>query len=249
MSERVEQEQVLKQEQDQDQEQGRAGLITKVERQKRAGQRYNIFIDDIYALSVHEDILIKHQLMKGQTVEQDELQRVLEADERQRAYHDALRLLSSRLRSEHEISARLIQKGFGAEIAKDVVERLKSEGYLNDTLFAEMLTRQRLESQKKGRHWIKQELKQKGLSKEKITQAMEQVDEETEYEMALALASKRYKAELARDPLKAGRKLAGFLQRRGYPGHVVSRVLSRLKAELSEEDGWETWDESEMDDI
>ncbi|UUZ95659.1 RecX family transcriptional regulator [Paenibacillus sp. P25] len=225
----------------------RHGVITKVERQKRAQHRYNIYIDEVFAFSVHEDVLIKYRLVKGETVLEEDAGLILQAEEKQRAYLDAIRLLSSRLRSEYEMRTRLVQKGYDRDLAEETVERLKRENYLNDRLFADQLTKQRLESQKKGRHWIKQELKQKGLSKDHIGQAMEQVDEETEYRMALSLASKRYASELAKDPLKAKRKIAGFLQRRGYPGSVVSKVLSELRSSAKDETEEAFWAENEFE--
>ena len=41
--------------------------ITKISIQKKAVDRYNIFLDDNYAFSVTEDILIKFNLRKGLT--------------------------------------------------------------------------------------------------------------------------------------------------------------------------------------
>ncbi|CAG7602222.1 Regulatory protein RecX [Paenibacillus solanacearum] len=216
-----------------------AGIITKVERQKRSPHRYNIYVDENYAFSVHEDILIKYRLLKGECMEESNLQDILHADEANRAYLDALRLLSSRLRSEHEMRARLKQKGYEPAIVGKTVDRLQSERYLDDELFAEQLTRQRLESQKKGRHFIRQELQQRGIKKDTIHEAMELVNEETEFRMAFGLAEKRYANELSRDPVKAKRKIAGFLQRRGYPGTVVSRVLKQLPAGTQGEEEWD----------
>ncbi|CAG7624188.1 RecX family transcriptional regulator [Paenibacillus allorhizosphaerae] len=221
------------------------GLITKVERQKRSPHRYNIFVDENFSFSVHEDILIKYRLMKGEQLEEAGLRQILHAEEANRAYLDAIRLLSNRLRSEHEMRARLKQKGYDPDIVGKTMERLQNEKYLDDELFAEQLTRQRLESQKKGRYFIRQELQQKGIKKDTIHGAMELVDEETEFRMAFGLAEKRYASELNRDPVKARPKIAGFLQRRGYPGSVVSRVLKQLSVGKQEE---EEWDADEIGD-
>ncbi|MDQ1908911.1 RecX family transcriptional regulator [Paenibacillus sp. GD4] len=223
-----------------------SGIITKVERQARAQNRYNLYINDQYAFSVHEDVLIKYRLFKGEEIEKEQYEAIVLEEERQKAYLNAVRLLSSRLRTEHEIKTRLKQKSFSEEIVQETVERLKTEGYLNDSMFADQLTRQRLHSQKKGRHFIKQELQQKGVSKERIQTAISQVDEETEFQMAYELASKKYRNELkTEDPLKTRRKIAGFLARRGYPGGVVTRVLRQLPIEAAgEEEEWTEWDES-----
>ncbi|MEK8130154.1 RecX family transcriptional regulator [Paenibacillus filicis] len=223
------------------------GVITRIERQPRSKQRYNIFLNDVFAFSVHEDLMIKYRLLKGVHIEAEEYTRILTEEERYRAYLSAIRLLSSRLRSEFEIRQRLKQKETEDEVIGHVISRLRNEGYLNDGLFAEMLAKQRSESQKKGRHWIKQELQQKGIPKDDILAALDQVDEKTETEAAYQLASKRYRRAWEEDPLKARRKIAGFLQRRGYSSSVVSQVMARMPhgtggeewLELSEENDFE----------
>ncbi|WP_159884261.1 RecX family transcriptional regulator [Paenibacillus puerhi] len=223
------------------------GVITKVERQARAKQRYNVYLDDVFAFSVHEDLMVKYRLLKGTMIEPEEYGRILTEEERHRAYLSAIRLLSSRLRSEYEIRERLKQKEFEPEVIGHVTTRLRTEGYLDDALFAEMLTKQRSESQKKGRHWIKQELQQKGIPKEHISAALEQVNEDDETEAAYQLASKRYRKSWEEDPLKARRKLAGFLQRRGYSGSVVSRVMARMPHSKGNEDWHESSEENDFD--
>lgn len=224
------------------------GIITKVERQARMPHRYNLYVNEEYAFSVHEDVLIKHRLLKGEEIDAPLLKAILLEDEQQKAYLIAIRLLSSRLRSEHEMQTRLKQKGYAADIVKHVIERLRSEGYLNDTLFAEQLTQQRVRSQKKGRHFIKQELQQKGLSKDRIQEAIAQVDPETEFHMAFELARKKYRLETDADPMKVRRKIAGFLARRGYPGSVVTKVLKELSfPKTPAEEDWMEWNEHEED--
>ena len=205
------------------------GTITMVEKAPREPRRYRIYIDGRFAFSVHEDVMIRYRLLKGEFVQAASLQEALRADELHKAYLHAVKLLGSRLRSEQELRHRLLEKGYAAELADSVLERLKQERYVDDRQFAEQLTRQRLRSQKKGRHWIKQELKAKGISPERIAAALETVDEESEYRMALELARKRYRPSADREEaLKARRKLAALLQRRGYPSGVVSRVLRSL---------------------
>jgi regulatory protein len=211
------------------------GIITKVERQKRGKDRYNIFIDEQFAFPVHEDILIKFKLMKGSLISKVEMGKIIQAQEKQQAYLDAIRLLSSRLHSEYELGARLKQKGYDALIIADTLEKLRGEQYLNDALFAEQLTNQRIGSQKKGRHWVKQELKFKGLQPEQISHALNQVDGEVEYNSALELAVRKYNTDAHSDPLKAKRKTVAFLQRRGFSSDIISRVMKQMGTRVDDE--------------
>ncbi|NHN28306.1 recombinase RecX [Paenibacillus sp. S3N08] len=206
------------------------GTITKIERQKRAKDRYNLFIDEQFVFSIHEDVLIKYRLAKGSVINGEEMLLIVQAQDRQQAYLDAIRLLSFRLRSEYELKVRLKQKNYEPPTIEDTIDRLRREQYIDDSLFAEQLTEQRIHSHKKGRNWIKQELQQKGLRKEHITKALEQIDEVTEYTNAFTLIHKKYGASLSPDTdvRNIQRKAISLLQRRGYSFSVVSRVMRKF---------------------
>ncbi|NOU93354.1 recombinase RecX [Paenibacillus sp. LMG 31456] len=223
-----------------------SGTITKVERQKKSKERYNLFIDEQFACSVHEDILIKYRLVKGTMINLKEMNEIAEAEDKQRAYLDAVRLLASRLRTQHELTIRLKQKGYEAPLISNTIERLKREQYLDDQLFADQLTKQRINSQKKGRNWVKQELKQKGLNPEQITQAIDQIDEDAEYRSAFDLGSRKYHSEANKDIQKAKRKTMMFLQRRGYSLGIISRVMKAISSPEDFED--EQMIETEFDE-
>jgi len=214
----------------------RSGTITKVERQKKVKDRYNLFIDEQYAFSVHEDILIRYKLVKGIQIDQDDLRAIVHAQEKQQAYLYAIRLLSSRLRSEQELKSRLLQKGYDPSVSGQTVERLKREQYLDDGMFAEQLTQQRIRSQKKGRNWVRQELQHKGIAPEQISQAMEQIDEGLEYRTAYSLIYKKYLGTFETDKLQARRKAMGFLMRRGYSARLVNQVIREVFQAYGEEE-------------
>jgi regulatory protein len=177
---------------------------------------------------VHEDILIKYRLVKGSSVDKKEMNEIALAEDKQRAYLDAVRLLAARLRTELELITRLKQKGYEMPLIAVTIERLKREKYIDDQLFAEQLTKQRIHSQKKGRNWVKQELKQKGVNPDQIIHALDQIDKDAEYRGAYDLASRKYQSEAGKDRLKAKRKAMMFLQRRGYSIAVIQRVMKEI---------------------
>lgn len=208
--------------------------ITRIEQQKRRKHRYNIYINDDYAFSIHEDVLIKHQLAKGQSIDSEQMNRIVTDDERQQAYHTALRFLSHVARSSKELERKLLEKQYEQLIVDDVIKRLKKQRYIDDEQYATMLTEQRITHQKRGKLWVKRELESKGLSDEHVEDAMSQIDEQTELEHAFSIAKKRWERLKAEQPLVRKRKVNDFLLRRGYSYAIVYDVLKRLGA--SEED-------------
>jgi regulatory protein len=210
-------------------------LITSVERQKGNKHRYNLFIDGEYAFSVHEDIMIKHRLIKGETVEQDELAQIVQDDERHQAYLEAIRYIGRRPRALKEVKLHLKSKGYEPERIEETVERLQKERYLNDEAFAKLWTEHRIVSQRKGRRWVEMELSQKGVDDGDIAAALGDIDPDEEYAGAKETGTKKWRIT-GGEPLERKRKVMTFLLRRGYSNELVNRVVRELASGIDDDE-------------
>jgi regulatory protein len=134
-------------------------------------------------------------------------------------------LLKFRLRSEHELKARLKQKGFSEELAADTVSFLKDREFIDDRVFAKSWVSSRLK-RPLGLRKIKQELAQKGIAKEIISEALAQANKQyPESQIVSQLAQQRFSKLKAIEPLKAKARVYGYLLRRGFSPDVVSEVI------------------------
>jgi regulatory protein len=115
-------------------------LITMVERQKKNKHRYNIFLNEQYAFSVHEDIMIKHRLLKGEHVHADQIAQILKDDEQNAAYMKAIRYLGTRPRTVKEVTTKLRKEGYEDELIAHTVQKLMEQNYINDQQFAKRWT-------------------------------------------------------------------------------------------------------------
>ncbi|WP_135547315.1 regulatory protein RecX [Paenibacillus cymbidii] len=210
-------------------------IITQVEKQKTKAHRYHIFVDGRFAFSVHEDVMVKFRLMKGAEIDADSAAAAVAEDERLRCYHEAARYVGRQPRAAQEVQQHLLGKGYEEEGAAEAVRRLKEQGYIDDRQFAQQWTEFRVRSQKKGKRWVQQELREKGVDKEHIAEALAGMDEETEYTGAYELARKKWASSANAELPARKRKLAAFLLRRGYTLSIVNRVLAALQAGSVEE--------------
>lgn len=212
-----------------------AGWITSVERQKGNKKRYNLFIDGVYAFSVHEDIMIRHRLLKGEAVDAASIAGIVMDDERHQAYLEAIRYIGRRPRSQQEVRLHLKEKEYEPERINEVVERLSGEGYLNDEAFAKLWTENRIRSQKKGRKWVEMELSQKGVDDADISSALGSIDPEEEYAAALDSAVKKWRLT-GGEPFERKQKVMTYLLRRGYSHELVKRVVREVSDQAPDED-------------
>jgi len=201
-------------------------IITRIEYQKNIN-RVNIYIDSKFAFGLTDEIRYKYGLKVNDEIEQEFIDDILEAEELNKVIYNALNLLSYRQRSEKEVYDALKRKGFDVANIEKAIEYLKGYKYLDDNAFATSFINDKKHLNKLGSTRIKYELIKKGVSKE-IIETILDIDSAEEYEIALELASKKINSYKGQDRNAIYRKLGGFLQRKGYPYDIVSKVLGNL---------------------
>lgn len=205
------------------------GTITKIERQKRDANRFNIYIDGDYATSVHEDVLVQHRLHKGQELQEDVWLALLSDEEENKVKQQALRYISFMRRTREEVARHLQEKGNAPETVALVLTWLQSCGYIDDRTYARDWVAERRRLKGKGRYALKRELRLKGIDERWISEALHLIDDEDERELARTWAHKRYEHVKHLAWPRIERRIGSFLARRGFSHELTMSVLRELR--------------------
>ena len=147
-----------------------------------------------------------------------------------KAKEAALHLLAVRARSRGELERRLAQQGFGEAVVAAALDRLAEAGLVDDAAFAAAYAESRAARGADARV-IASELRDRGVAPglaERVTDAVVPPEEQAERCRQVAVARLARLGDLA--PEVRFRRLAGYLERRGYPAEVISTVLGDLFA-------------------
>lgn len=212
-------------------------VITKISQQKKDLERYNIFLDEKYAFSVHESVLVKFGLTKGMTLEDWSVDEMVYEDEIRKAFNRALHYLGFRMRSEFEVKEKLLEAGYGEAIVLEALVKLKNLGFLNDETFSEALIQTRKNSSSKGPRAIQQEMQKKGIGKELQTKVLESYSEDEQLEIATKLAEKAANANRSVAPSQLKQKIQNALLRKGYSFDLIKQALANINFDR-EDDEW-----------
>lgn len=203
------------------------GRITAISAQQRDDSRMNIEIDGKFAFGLHIDIVLANYLSIGNDLTAEKIEKLLQEDEVKKAITAALNLISFRPRASGELQRKLREKGYATEAAEAAVQRMLDLGYLNDTDFADRWIENRQEHKPRSRKMLQQELSQKGIDREIISEALAETEID-EFGDALELARKRSGSMSGLDQATRHRRLSGFLGRRGYGYDVIRKVLEQI---------------------
>lgn len=139
-------------------------------------------------------------------------------------------------RTVSEVRRRLAKAQYEEDVIEDVIADLLRAELLDDTKFSADWVESRSRSKRLGRTRLAAELRQKGVARDEVAQALADLDPASELAAALELARKRI-PESERDELNtpaeragAQRRLAGYLQRRGYKWEIIEQVFARIFA-------------------
>ena len=206
--------------------------ITAIEQKKKDPRRYAIFIDGEFAAGVSEEVIVRLNLRAGEPMTAPRRAELAAAEQDSQTRQAALKLLEYRARSRQELVRRLRKKCLPADSVGRVVADLERSGLIDDEQFARQLTRSLMTGKYLGVRAILRKLRQAGVDLELARQVCEdelgQYDEQSRAEQA---ASQHLPRLAAQDPATRRQRLYGYLQRRGFPHHIISEVIQKLGAE------------------
>lgn len=147
-------------------------------------------------------------------------------------WNAALKILSRRDHSEHELRQKLYQKDYKNEEIDQVIARLVPYGYINDTKFAKNLFEKYLRSNKYSFNVIIGKLKQHGIADVIIKNVTTDHNSEEEWQSALKLALNRFKAldDTNRE------KIYRFLGTRGFSTTTIHKVFEQMKIDQDDQE-------------
>jgi regulatory protein len=206
--------------------------ITALKVQKRDPNRVNVYLDGEFAFGLTK--IVAAWLQVGQVLSSEKISSLQSQETLEVAYLKALHYLSYRPRSESEVESSLKEKGFDEGVIAYVLERLKQDRYLGDEQFAQLWVENRSSFRPRSRRMLRYELRQKGVSEENISNALDGAEEES----SLAYqAAARYASRLKDEEWDTFRKrLAAFLARRGFSYGTISPVVRTVWTELHAEE-------------
>jgi len=152
--------------------------------------------------------------------------RVRLKDSHVKAREYALKLLSHCSRSEKEICDRLKKKGFDGNDITRTIKFLQETGLIKDEELVHELLINAVEKKYLGKRGIRLFLRNRGIKKDLIDEAISGLSEGAEKEAAMRLAQRKLKVLKNYPPDIIKRRLWGMLERRGFSAEIIKETLN-----------------------
>lgn len=203
--------------------------ITAIEQQKRNKERVSIFLDGEFAFGLAYETAAG--LRVGQELSEEAITQLQDRETIVQARQSAFRFISFRPRSVVEVRRNLLGKGYDEAVVEMIIQDLLKREYLDDQAFAAYWVEQRESFKPRSRRALRHELYEKGLSRDVIDAAVEDVDER---DAALNAAQRRAYRWENLDEQAFQEKMIAYLRRRGFNYRTARRTTEIVWQEINE---------------
>ena len=182
--------------------------------------RFAVFVDGEFLFSAQEEALVRSGLRPGDETDIHALEELRRESE----------YIFGRAYSRSMLLQRL-ERYVDAEAAVRVADRLCELGLINDSYYASTYARDLFRLKGYSRQRIAQALRQKGIGREEIEEALAQFEDEDVEEKLYALVTGRYLRYLGDE--KGRQKAQNALLRMGYRYGEIHTALRRAREEYA----------------
>lgn len=203
--------------------------ITSIEKSRKNNGRLSVYIDGKFSFTISEDDYISLNLYENTTVSEDTIDFIKNTLNFREAKSKAVRYLSQKMRTEHEVWKKLHDEGYDNECADKVVNELKAIGYINNKLYAQKYIFDRSKLKPLSRDMMKRELLARGITAEIADEVLEDWKVEDSV-VAEGLLKRKFGKYDLRDE-KILKKAYMFLMHRGFSRNTIREALHGLADE------------------
>lgn len=189
---------------------------------------YKVLFDNDMEFQFYEDVILEHQLLMKKEITEKDLQSIQEANLAYDVYYQALKSLKSRFKSVYEMKLWLLKKEYPEDLINQAIQKLKSQGYLNDELYAKSYLNEQLVTTSNGPYKIRRGLLEKKISEDIIDEVLENYGEEEQRSKINKIIEKKMKANHNKGGVVLRQKISLDLKNMGYEISLINEGLSKF---------------------
>ncbi len=197
-------------------------VITDIKPQIKTPTRCSIYLDNAFYCGLELETVMRYRLKIGDQIEPEKLDEIQFDSERARALDKALSFITKSKKTQRQVKEHLYSKGYTEQTVESVIEKMKDYRFLDDSDYA--LVYAKSYSKNKGKRLIEMELKRKGVSDDDMTEALENIGDQTDSAVAIAEKYLKNKQKDKTNLLKCYK----YLLSKGFEYDVAKSAVDRL---------------------
>lgn len=188
--------------------------------------RCRIYLDEQFAFILYKGELRRLQIREGQELSDESYRYIMSELLPQRAKARSMNLLQARDYTRRQLEDKLKRGEYPQACIDEALADMEAYGYLDDERYAKDYITYHIQDRSRSR--IEMDLMKKGIGRETVRKAFEELEEmgveQEEMELVLnLLKKKKYCADTATK--QEQQRMYGFLYRKGFHADIINRAL------------------------
>ena len=194
---------------------------------KNKNGMYTIYLDNKDKLIVHEDLILKYDLLIKKEIDNNLKETLLEENRVYEIYEVAVSYINKKLRSIKELETYLKKKEYSTDQIDSVIELLKKQGYLDEKTYANSYVHDKIALSNDGPDKIRKFLIDNNINNEIIEEAIKNYPISLEKERIEKLINKQIKTNKNKGSNYLKRKIQLDLINLGYTYELINEILNQ----------------------
>jgi SOS response regulatory protein OraA/RecX len=205
---------------------------------RREGDAVFLTLDDGEILELAKSSVPEELPEIGGSISSPLLAVIRLAAERKKVARRIFSMLDRRLSPVARIRRKLAEDGYSETAVDEVLDQMKRQGVYSDHVYAAAYCRDCLVTKAVGRRYLEAKLWGKQVPRDIAREVVaENLDEETEVELAHRAARWKWQRSAGRCDRKAEEKVARYLVGRGFPHGLVWKAVRKNKPHSEDPEG------------
>lgn len=196
---------------------------------KLSSGKYKITMNDQSTLTTYDDVILKHNLLFHKKVDSHKLEELNKETKYYEVYNKVVKYIGTKMRSEKEVDNYLQKYPITEVEKKQIKQKLRKAGLLNDELFCKSYTNDRFHLNNCGPEKIKRELEDHNINKEYIEKYINELDEEQIKETLTKQVEKKINQNHSYSSYLLKQKIITELSNQGYQKDQISLIYDALE--------------------
>ncbi len=199
---------------------------------KKNSNSYKITLSSGESVILYEDIILKYNLLLKKEISDNDLKGITKDNEKYFVYYDSLKYITKKLRTEIELRKKY--KDYPSNCIDYSINRLRSEGYLNDSLYIKSFINDSINLKMDGQNKIKNNLIKLGLKEEDILDYLDTIDNSIWLEKINKIINKEIKNNKKYSGLYLKNRIFSNLKNLGYFDKDIVSILNNYTFQVDE---------------
>lgn len=189
---------------------------------------YQIFFDNYDTTLIHEDVILKYDLLIKKEIDEKKLKMVINDNNKYIAVDLALKYLTKKMRSVKEIDKYLEKNNISKDVRCDAIKMLKKDNYLNDFEYSKAYINDKIILSNDGPNKIKNNLIELGIDNDIVNETILIFTDKIQKEKINKISNKLINTNRSKSANMLKNKIIDYLYKLGYSKEIINICIEEI---------------------